>query len=190
MNTLTIFRKVLMSSRLYITTSLVFYSFLYFLSATADLVYVANVGSATVSVIDTASNIVIATVGVGSEPFALAITPDGARVYVANDGMATVSVIDAASNKVIATVEVGSNPSMVITPQALAITPDGASVYVANYTENAVFVIDTANNTVIATVGVESAVALAITSDGASVYVANSNFVENTAVSADPVLHL
>ena len=40
--------------------------------------------SNTVSVIDTASNTVVATVAVGSMPRGVAITPDGTRVYVTN----------------------------------------------------------------------------------------------------------
>ena len=46
--------------------------------------YVGNRFDNTVSVIDTGTNAVIATVPVGSSPFGVAITPDGARAYVAN----------------------------------------------------------------------------------------------------------
>jgi YVTN family beta-propeller protein len=72
--------------------------------------YVANFRSNTVSVIDTASNTVTATVRVGTNPFAVAITPDGIRAYVTNFGDNTVSVIDTPSNTVTATVSVGTNP--------------------------------------------------------------------------------
>ena len=40
----------------------------------------------TVSVIDTATNTVIAVVNVISEPCGIAVTPDGKSVYVANRG--------------------------------------------------------------------------------------------------------
>lgn len=44
--------------------------------------YVANDFDNTVSVIDIATNTVVATVPVGGAPLALAITPDGAFAYV------------------------------------------------------------------------------------------------------------
>jgi YVTN family beta-propeller protein len=47
---------------------------------------VANLGSNTVSVIDTASNTVVATVQVESAPIAVAITPDGTHAFVTNNG--------------------------------------------------------------------------------------------------------
>ena len=83
--------------------------------------YVTNFSSGTVSVIETASNTVIATatatVGVDTLPFGVAITPDGAFAYVTHEGSGTVSVIATASNTVVATVPVGLNPS------GVAITP-------------------------------------------------------------------
>ena len=65
--------------------------------------YVANTGSNTVSVINTAtgqkidaspSNIFSTDISVGSSPGALALSPDGKRLYVANTGSGTVSVIN------------------------------------------------------------------------------------------------
>jgi YVTN family beta-propeller protein len=66
-------------------------------------VYVANRGSNTISVIETATNTVVATVSVGANPFGVAVTPDGTRVYVAHRSSNNVSVIDTASNTVVAT---------------------------------------------------------------------------------------
>ncbi len=77
--------------------------------------YIVN----SVSVIDTTSNTVVATVSVGGSPLEVAITPDGTRVYVTNGNDNTVSVVDAASNTVVATVRVGALPF------GVAITPDG-----------------------------------------------------------------
>src|SRR5215471_7070473 len=56
--------------------------------------YVTNSLSNTVSVIDMATNTVVATVPVGIEPIGVAITPDGTHAYVANLFSDTVSVID------------------------------------------------------------------------------------------------
>ena len=83
--------------------------------------YVTNLFD-NVSVIDTASNTVTATVAVGSGPEGVAITPDGAFAYVTNGNSGTVSVIDTASNAVTATVTVGNGPrDVAITPEPLAI---------------------------------------------------------------------
>ena len=51
---------------------------------TGTKVYVANLGSNTVSVIDTATNTVTDTVNVGSYPRGVAVNPDGKKVYVTN----------------------------------------------------------------------------------------------------------
>ena len=89
--------------------------------------------------IDTATNMVVATVPVGNVPSGVAITPDGTHVYVANSNPGTlgtpgtpgtVSVIAAASNTVVATVQVG------VDPIGVAVTPDGTHAYVANAGNN------------------------------------------------------
>jgi YVTN family beta-propeller protein len=72
--------------------------------------YVTNASAKSVSAIDTATNRVVATVGVGTNPVDVAITPDGARAYVANSGSNSASVIDTSANAVTATVPVGANP--------------------------------------------------------------------------------
>jgi YVTN family beta-propeller protein len=68
--------------------------------------YVANMGSNNVSVINTATNALVATVTVGDQPSDLALTPDGSRAYVTNNNSGTVSVIATATNTVVATVPV------------------------------------------------------------------------------------
>ena len=134
----------------------------------APFAYITNQVSSNVSVIDSASNSVVATVPVGICPFGVAVTPDGAFVYVANFVSNNVSVIASASNSVVATVPVGLGPF------GVAVTPDGAFVYVANANSNSVSVIASASNSAVATVPVGSApVGVAVTPDGAFVYVAN-----------------
>src|SRR5438874_2434892 len=103
--------------------------------------YVTNLQDNTVSVIDIATNTVIAAIPVGKSPAGVAITPDGTRAFVTDELSAMVSVIDTATNIVVATVPVGP------VPKGLAITPDGTRAYVTIGT-NAVSVIDTATNTV------------------------------------------
>src|SRR5262249_1315798 len=114
----------------------------------APLAYITNLNDANVSVIDTATNTVTATVPVGADPEGVAVNPNGGVVQVPNLGSASVSVIATATNTVTATVGAG------LTPSGVAVTPDGSRVYVANQGSSSVSVINTATNTVTATVGV------------------------------------
>jgi YVTN family beta-propeller protein len=144
-------------------------------------VYVANQGTgpSTVSVIDTASDTVIATVPVGEGPAGVAITPDGLSVYVTNSfesSPGSVSVISTLSNTVVATIPVGEEP------QGITVTPNGLRVYVANFDESGtedpdtVSVIDTMTNTVVATIPVGfQPLGISVTPDGSRVYVADSS---------------
>lgn len=145
-------------------------------------IYVADSSADTVSVIDTATNAVVATIKVESFPDGVAVTPNGALVYVANNGgnnpaSNTVSVINTDTNTVVQTVTVGPAPFL---PK---VTPDGTHVYVANQ-NNTISVIDTATNTVSATIQLSAeATGLAFTPSGAFAYVA-----ENTNPGAVVVL--
>ena len=67
-------------------------------------VYVTNSGDGTVSVLDGASNTLVATVTVGTTPLGVAVNPLTNRIYVANNGSNTLSVLDGASNTVVASV--------------------------------------------------------------------------------------
>src|SRR5208283_655477 len=77
------------------------------------------------------------TITVGSDPYGVAITPNGAYAYVANDGSDTVSAISTTTNTVTATVTVGYYP------YGVAVTPNGAYAYVANDGSDTVSVIST-----------------------------------------------
>ena len=77
-------------------------------------VYVANSGSNTVSVIATATNMVVGSpIPVGNVPLGVAVTPDGSKVYVVNETPnGTVSVIATATNTVVGSaIPVGSLPT-------------------------------------------------------------------------------
>jgi YVTN family beta-propeller protein len=87
-------------------------------------VYVTNMVSGTVSVIDGKRRKVVDTIKVGTEPFGCALTPDGKRLFVTNQSSETVSVIDTKHDKVIETIDhVGTKP------RGIGITTDG-KVYV------------------------------------------------------------
>ncbi|WP_440956043.1 PKD domain-containing protein [Methanosarcina sp. Mfa9] len=152
--------------------------------------YITNSESNNVSVINTSTDNITATVPVGTCPWGVAVTPDGKKVYVVNHRSDNVSVIDTATNKVIATVPVGSYP------WGVAISQAGTKVYVANSEGNNVSVIDTATNKVIATVPVGSYPwGVAVNQAGTKVYVANSesnnvsviDTATNTVTSTVPV---
>jgi YVTN family beta-propeller protein len=56
-------------------------------------VFVTNSGSGTVSVINTATDTVTATIGVGDSPYGVAVSPTTGDVYVTNLLSDTVSVL-------------------------------------------------------------------------------------------------
>jgi len=122
----------------------------------------------TVSVINTATNLVIATIPVGTNPEGLAIRPDGAFVYVANNGSGDVSVINTTTNTVTATVSLGPNPI------DIAVLPDGTIAYVTIAGADQVIAFDTATNSITSTFGVgTSPFGIAARPTGGFVYVAN-----------------
>jgi YVTN family beta-propeller protein len=133
--------------------------------------YVVNFDSNSVSVVDTASQTVVATVQVQSQPVgvAMALTSNGTFAYVTNNGSNTVSVIAAGgSPTVVQTINVGAGPHWV------AVTPNSSLAYVEN-ANNTVSVISVANNTVTATITVgTNPNGAAFTPDSSFAYVANS----------------
>ncbi|ODQ95249.1 Ig-like domain-containing protein [Mycolicibacterium holsaticum] len=129
--------------------------------STDGRMFVANTGSGTVSVIDTATGQRIDAapnssssmdIRVGPAPSALALSPDNTRLYVANTGSGTVSVIDTTTY-----LRVDANPSVLsmdirvgAAPSALAFGSDGR-LYVANRAGKSVSVIDTTTNSLVDT---------------------------------------
>ena len=99
------------------------------------LVYVANNGGSTVSVIDTATNAVSATIAVGSGPGEIAIDPAAGRAYVGNFNNGTVSVVDTTAGSTIATLSPGG--------LGVAVDPGLGRLYATNSAQVTVF--DTAS---------------------------------------------
>jgi len=148
----------------------------------APFAYIANQGSANVSVVDTATNKTVATIPAQGNPYSVALKPDGTRVYVANNASASVTVIDAQSNSVIKHIAVGSYPGQI------AIKPDGTRLYVANWGSGTVSVIDTASNTVTNTLNLGgNSSGLAVNPSGTRAYIgrgdSNQVYVLDTATN-------
>ncbi len=133
--------------------------------------YIPNAMDNNVSVIDTASNRVVADIAVGTEPIGVAVSPDGTKVFITNAMDNSVSVIDTGSNQVTANITVGSGPV------GVAASPDGSQVYVANYYNNSVSVIDTGSNQVTANITVlYQPWGIAVSPDGTKAYVTCSQY--------------
>ena len=76
-------------------------------------IYVANNASGSVSVIDGANDIVVATVNVGSLPYVLAVNPVTNKIFVSNTFKDDITLIDGATNGT-TTIKAGSADSIVI----------------------------------------------------------------------------
>ncbi len=150
--------------------------------AAAPFAYVMYKGTSffatgSVSVIDTATNMVVAVLGAPFDPVAIAVTPDGKRAYVVfsySTGQGAVVVSDITTNppSLVAQISVGFAPT-----GGIAVAPDGKHAYVTNQGDGgdgdgSVSVIDTASNIVVATVLVgQIPQRVAVTPDGKHLYV-------------------
>jgi YVTN family beta-propeller protein len=113
-------------------------------------VFVANFGSNTVSMLDTASGAVLATIIVSPHPSALAIATTAARVcavsdHVTPDGAGRVSVLDATSGRLLRTVAVGQGE------HALAVHEGTGRVFVTNAADASVSLLEAPSGRVLRT---------------------------------------
>jgi YVTN family beta-propeller protein len=144
----------------------------------SERVYVANLQSFSVSVVDGTAGTAVATLSVGDAPQAVAVNPDSDFVYVANGESASVSVIDGASATVVDTVPVGAGPLSV------AVDPKADRVYVVNAAESTVSVVEGAAARVVATIPVDGMPwAVAVNPQTNRIYVAQR--LNNTVLVID-----
>ncbi len=106
------------------------------LSPDTSRIFVASMGSGTLTVIDTGSGEVIGTVATGTGAEGLDISPDGNEVWVGNRDADTLSIVDAKTLEIIATLPCKGFPIRV------KFTPDGQHVLVSNARAGAVAVFD------------------------------------------------
>jgi len=132
--------------------------------------YVANIDSGSVTVIDRTTDIVKSIrTGAGAE--GIDISPDGREVWASNRGANSLSIISTASDSVVATFESGGEM-----PIRLKFTPDGKQVWVSNARSNAVTVFDAATRQLLDTIEVGAVpVGILMTPDGQRAFVANTN---------------
>jgi YVTN family beta-propeller protein len=143
--------------------------FLPFTISAAPFAYITNSSSNSVSVIDTSTNTVAATIPVGNGPSGVAVNSAGTRAYVVNTTDDTISVINTSTNTVIATITVG------LGPVGVAVNTAGTKLYVANSISNTVSVIDTSTNTIITDIAVGTTPrGVAVNSADTRTYVSNN----------------
>jgi len=107
-----------------------------------NTIYVTNHDSNTVSVINGATNTMVATIPVGNNPMAIAVNPVTNTIYVGNFGETSVSVISGVTNAVTATLTVGTNPA------AIAVDSAANIIYVADWGSSQGSIINGATNAV------------------------------------------
>ena len=133
--------------------------------------YVSNSAANTVTRVGLGFGVVGKPIPVGSDPVAIAITPDDRKAYVVNQGSNSVTPINTFSGTAGAPIAVGNSPV------ALAITPDGTTVYVVNRADGTVTPISTATNTAGTPIEIDSVFpnlnGIAISPDGTTGYVQN-----------------
>ena len=133
--------------------------------------FVVNEGSETISVIDTATNKVIATIDAGEKPAGIAITPDGKKAYVSQYLNNSIMEIDITNYEIVTqSIPVGERPT------ELAITPDSSEVYVSNSGSGTVSVINTEQKVETHEIFVGPGPGeIAITPDGSRAYVVHQD---------------
>ena len=113
------------------------------------LIYVANSGDRTVSVIETVFNRVIGIItldefGGAPQPLVprgVAVSPDGYRLYVTDGASDRLFVIDTTANHAVVGIvqlRLDDNPRV---PYGVSVSPDNRRVYVANTANNTVSVV-------------------------------------------------
>ena len=146
-----------------------------------DLLYVSNYGqfntTGIVSVINSTTNTIVATIPVGKNPQAIAYNPANGLLYVANTLSGTLSIINGTSNSLIGSIPLGDYPGK--SPTGIAVNPINNTIYVTNMGSNTVSVINGTSNIVIDNItsgaagNLFSPTGIAYDSDNNKIYVTN-----------------
>lgn len=133
-----------------------------------SFVFTANSGDSTVSVIDAAANLVVATIPFTSVPTDLGVTLDKAYTYVLHGNTNLVSVVDNQTLILTNTITVGINP------RKIQFDPAGEFAYVM--ASGSIYIIDLALQAVSDVFSVPNAADFALDPNGQFVFTANTIF--------------
>jgi PQQ-dependent catabolism-associated beta-propeller protein len=150
--------------------------------------YVSNERDGTVTVIDTATDRVVATINVGARPRGIRTSPDGKLVYVALSFSSQqtpgtinkIAAIDHDTGKVVAQYDAGTDP------EQFAVSNDGRRLFISNEDAGTASIVDTSSGKVISTVvvGIEPE-GVTISPDGRWVYVTAETSNTVSVIDAD-----
>ena len=135
----------------------------------ATKLYIANIGSGSVTVIDRASG-AVTTVPTGAGAEGIDVSPDGTEVWVTNRAANTISVIDVATDTVLETFSSGGT-----LPIRAKFTPDGSEVWISNGTSNQVAVFHAESRELLDTIDVGAVpIGILMSPEGEHVFIANT----------------
>lgn len=141
-------------------------------------VYVANGNY--VSVIDTATNAVIATVPTAGTPRGILVARNGQYVYTSNYLSGKFSILDSTANTIVATLTLSSTSQ----PYGMAENPVSRMVYVTGYATNRLYVIDPVKRSLVKSIAVGyRPIAVAFSPDNKYAYVCNAGGSSQTPAS-------
>jgi len=103
----------------------------------APFAYVPNEGSGTLSVIDTATDKVVADIAAGTKPRGTVVSRDGRRAYVSDQPNNRLVIVDLSTRASTGSVALGESP------EGVGISPDGRWVVAAVEESNDVVFVDT-----------------------------------------------
>ncbi len=135
----------------------------------AGRVVTANIGSGTATIVDPATQAVVAHVETGAGAEGLTIHPDGQRAYVTNRAAGTLVEVDLATGAVTRSMDVGDFPIRV------KVRPGGDELLISNANGNEVVAVDPEGWTILRRLSVGAApIGILVTPDNKTAYVANT----------------
>ena len=118
------------------------------MSPDGSQLYIADsigVTSATITVVDTATNTVTGQIPIGQsgDTFpGIAVSPDGSTLYVSDETLGTVQAISTSTDAVSATITGFDEPT------GVAVSPDGSTVWVGSASDDTVSVVNPASDAI------------------------------------------